>query len=125
MKFSNIETTVDSVIQWCESVYGFSNNKNFNVDYEIDDIDELYHFKSEYTDDGIITIYEDEIKDIEELIQCIIHEYQHYLQSQCWYSRYEKMGYSYETHPYEIKAEQIAVNDYKKCLQVLKNKKII
>ena len=51
-----------------------------------------------------ITIYYKNITSLEELIRTVIHEYQHYLQSPSWMTRYYRMGYDYSNHPYEIAA---------------------
>jgi len=51
-----------------------------------------------------ITIYYKNIASLEELIRTVIHEYQHYLQSPSWMTRYYKMGYDYSNHPYEVAA---------------------
>lgn len=51
-----------------------------------------------------ITLYLNNIHSHEELIRVLIHEYQHYLQSPSWFTRYYNMGYRYDNHPYEIKA---------------------
>lgn len=51
-----------------------------------------------------IVLYWKNINSIELLARTIIHEYQHYLQSPSWTTRYYKMGYSYSDHPYELAA---------------------
>jgi Zn-dependent peptidase ImmA (M78 family) len=51
-----------------------------------------------------ITVYLNNIHSHEELIRVLIHEYQHYLQSPSWFTRYYNMGYRYDNHPYEIQA---------------------
>jgi hypothetical protein len=51
-----------------------------------------------------IVVYWKNITGIEELIRTLIHEYQHYLQSPSWMTRYYRMGYEYEAHPYEVRA---------------------
>jgi hypothetical protein len=51
-----------------------------------------------------ITVYWKNIKTEEDLIRTLIHEYQHYLQSPAWFTRYYKQGYDYTNHPYEIQA---------------------
>ena len=38
------------------------------------------------------------------IVQTLIHEYQHYLQSPRWFQRYYNMGYRYDNHPYEVSA---------------------
>lgn len=71
--------------------------------------------KSKYTGDddtqaewlhdyNTIVIYYKHMKDEKHLAETIIHEYQHYLQSPSWYTRYYSMGYRYDNHPYEIAA---------------------
>jgi len=60
-------------------------------------------------DENELTIYWKNIDSIEVLIRTIIHEYQHYLQSPAWFTRYYNNGHGYNTHPYElaaIKAEE-------------------
>lgn len=51
-----------------------------------------------------LVVYWKNIKDTESLIRTIVHEYQHYLQSPSWFSRYYNMGYHYGNHPYEVAA---------------------
>ena len=51
-----------------------------------------------------IIIYWKNIYSKEELLQTLIHEYTHYLQSPRWMTRYYTMGYDYSNHPYELKA---------------------
>lgn len=41
------------------------------------------------------------------IIKTMLHEYSHYLESPSWYTRYSKK-FSYQNHPYEIKAHQFA-----------------
>jgi hypothetical protein len=43
-----------------------------------------------------LIVYWKNIKSIEDLIKTLIHEYQHYLQSPSWMTRYYKMGYDLE-----------------------------
>ena len=51
-----------------------------------------------------ITIYYPNMKDRKHVIQSLVHEYQHYLQSPSWFKRYYNMGHDYVSHPYEIAA---------------------
>lgn len=53
-------------------------------------------------DENELIMYWKNIKSTEELVRTLIHEYQHYLQSPAWMTRYYNMGYDYHTHPYEI-----------------------
>ena len=51
-----------------------------------------------------ITIYYPQMKDRKMVIQSLVHEYQHHLQSPSWFKRYYNMGYDYSNHPYEVQA---------------------
>ena len=55
-------------------------------------------------DENVIFIYYPKIKSIKHLIETLVHEYQHYLQSPIWMKRYYTMGYDYGNHPYEVQA---------------------
>jgi len=57
-----------------------------------------------------IVVYWKNIKSEEHLYRTLIHEYQHYLQSPRWMTRYYKMGYNYSDHPYEIQAYKEELN---------------
>ena len=54
--------------------------------------------------DNSIVIYYPQMKDREHIIQTLVHEYQHYLQSPSWMKRYYNMGFRYDNHPYEVAA---------------------
>ena len=54
--------------------------------------------------DNSIILYYPKMKNKKHIIQSLIHEYQHYLQSPSWMTRYYKMGYNYGDHPYEVAA---------------------
>jgi hypothetical protein len=58
-------------------------------------------------DENELVVYWKNIHSREDLIRTIIHEYQHYLQSPIWYSRYWTMGYGYVDHPYEVSARKV------------------
>jgi len=55
-------------------------------------------------EENTILIYRKVVSSEEELIRTIIHEFQHYLQSPIWMTRYYTMGFDYSNHPYEIQA---------------------
>ena len=48
-----------------------------------------------------ISIYYPQMKSRKMIIQTLIHEYIHYLQSPTWFKRYYNMGHDYVSHPYE------------------------
>ena len=54
--------------------------------------------------DNSIVIYYPQMEDREHIIQTLVHEYQHYLQSPSWMKGYYDMGYRYDNHPYEVAA---------------------
>lgn len=51
-----------------------------------------------------ISIYYSKMKSKKMVIQTLIHEYIHYMQSPIWFKRYYNMGYNYDDHPYELEA---------------------
>mgnify|MGYP000501221771 CR=1 FL=1 len=51
-----------------------------------------------------IVLYWTEVEDFEDIARTLVHEYQHYLQSPVWLTRYYTMGYGYDDHPYEVQA---------------------
>ena len=53
-----------------------------------------------------IWVYYPEMINKKMIIETLIHEYVHYLQSPTWMKRYYKMGYEYDNHPYEISAKK-------------------
>ena len=55
-------------------------------------------------EDNELVVYWQNIENEEELARTIVHEYQHCLQSPRWFTRYYTMGYTYDTHPYEVQA---------------------
>lgn len=59
-----------------------------------------------------LIVYWKNIKSTEDLVRTLIHEYQHFLQSPSWMTRYYKMGYGYNNHPYEVIA-YTKENEYK------------
>jgi hypothetical protein len=95
---------VEKYIVEVESHYGLSKHQQTTpyIYLSRDIIDDI---KGEYCYMiNEITIYYNNIGSLEELIRTVIHEYQHYLQSPSWMTRYYKMGYDYSNHPYEIAA---------------------
>jgi len=65
-----------------------------------------------------INLFYSEIKDTKHVIQCLLHEYKHYLQSGTWFKRYYTMGYDYTNHPYELAAIAEEKN-WKKYIKLL------
>ena len=67
------------------------------------------HAEFDRTDNSIV-IYYPNMKSRKHIIQTLVHEYQHYLQSPSWFKRYYNMGFRYDNHPYEIAATKEEVN---------------
>jgi len=55
-------------------------------------------------EDNTIVVYHPKMKNRKDVIQTLVHEYQHHLQSPLWMKRYYTMGYHYGNHPYEVAA---------------------
>ena len=95
---------VEKYIVEVENYYGLSKHQQ-STPYIYLSKDIVDDIKGEYCRMiNEITIYYRNIDSLEELIRTIIHEYQHYLQSPSWMTRYYKMGHDYSDHPYEIAA---------------------
>ena len=61
------------------------------------------HAEFDNTDNSIVVYYPN-MKSRKHIIETLIHEYQHYLQSPLWMKGYYTMGYRYDNHPYEVAA---------------------
>lgn len=62
----------------------------------------MYYYKT-----NTIVIYKKQHKSFVEVMDTIVHEYQHYLQDMRQYGQLEK-SYVYDDHPFELEAEAIA-----------------
>ena len=118
MNIQKIKEIVKEVFPKLELKYGYSKFTNCTpyIEYE----KSIYGRLSGEDDDGSlgeespdaeydridnsIVIYYPKMKSKEQIIRTLIHEYQHYLQSPSWMTRYYNMGHSYCNHPYEIAA---------------------
>ena len=99
------QTYLDKIIE----VYGLSNH--FDSEPYLLLEDKVYsdgtdkNLKGEFDSDfNEIVVYWKNIKNEEELVRTLVHEYTHYLQSPSWMTRYYNMGYEYTDHPYEVQA---------------------
>lgn len=108
MKKKKFET-IKQYFELVSTTYGYSKYQKELPYLQIEDSP-----YSDYTDpdlygeycakDNELVVYWKNVETVEDIIRVLIHEYQHYLQSPNWFTRYYKMGHSYDTHPYEIKA---------------------
>ena len=93
--------TTTPYVEFEKSIYSrYSGIKAYETKCKEDDTPEAEY---DYINNDIIIYYRN-IKDEKHLLQTIIHEYQHYLQSPSWMTRQYNMGHNYSDHPYEIAA---------------------
>ena len=118
MKLQDIQKIVEEVFPKIVEHYGYS--KHFDETPWIEYETSIYGRLADEEDDGelgeetpqaefdsidnSIVIYYPRMEDRKHIIQTLVHEYQHYLQSPSWMKRYYNMGYNYNDHPYEVEA---------------------
>ena len=99
-----VEEIINEVFPKIEKHYGFSKFQECSPYIELEETtaDTCHaHYCSTMNE---ITIYYSKMKNKKMIIQTLIHEYIHYLQSPTWFKRYYNMGYDYASHPYEKEA---------------------
>jgi len=126
MNKANIQSIIDKVYPEIKSYYGLSKRCTFpNIEihrniYEmasgIEGMEGEDNAQANFCrHSNTIELFYSEIKDTKHIIQCLLHEYRHYLQSGTWFKRYYAMGYDYSNHPYELAAKEEEEN-YKKYM---------
>ena len=127
MNKENIQSIIDKVYPKIKADYGLSKGYTFpNVEihrniYEmasgIEGMEGEDNAQANYDrHNNTIQLFQSEIRDTKHVIQCLLHEYKHYLQSGTWFKRYYAMGYDYSNHPYEVAAKAEEKN-YKKYMK--------
>lgn len=102
----DVANYIEQFIAAIEQMYGMSNHqKCFPYIYVSSDTPDDVKGEFCYILNEIVVYYKN-IDSLEELVRTVIHEYQHYLQSPSWMTRYYKQGYTYDNHPYEVAARQ-------------------
>lgn len=120
------KSNATKILSWCKKTYGKSQFKKTYPKlcfYKIKSIDNNC---AEYVHaDNTIYVYQLMHDSFISFIDTIIHEYTHFLQDEKMYEKYsKKYKKSYNHHPYELRAEEIAMRDKRKCLQeIFLNKK--
>ena len=118
MGIDKIKEIIQEVFPKIEAKYGYSKfaecspyiefEKSIyaNLSSEGDDVELLTEYPDAEYDHitNSIIIYYPKMKSKKHVIQTLIHEYQHYLQSPSWMTRYYNMGHNYNNHPYEVAA---------------------
>ena len=133
MKLKEIQKIVEEVYPKIEKHYGYSKFFPETTPYieyetsiygrlsgepEADGTESGCHAEFDRIDNCIVVYYPNMVSR-EHIVQTLVHEYQHYLQSPSWMKRYYDMGYDYHTHPYEVAAYAEEVN-YTKFIYNLK-----
>ena len=117
MKLESVNKIVEEILPKIEKHYGFSKFQECTPYVELHrNIYEKYSGEegAEGEEDKChaeycsmlneITIYYPQMKSKKMVIETLIHEYIHYLQSPSWFKRYYNMGHDYVSHPYEKEA---------------------
>ena len=116
MKLNEIQKIVEETLPKIIEHYGLSKFKDCTpyVEYDTsiyarlsgeEDMEGEQNPDAEYCSmNNEIIIYYPKMENKQHVIETLVHEYQHYLQSPTWMSRYYKMGYGYSDHPYEVAA---------------------
>ena len=129
MTKNKVQEIINEVLPKIENYYGFSKFQECTPYVELHkNIYEKYSGEegatgdedgchAEYCSDmNEITVYYPNMKSKKMVIQTLIHEYIHYLQSPIWFKRYYTMGHDYVSHPYEKEAISYE-KDYIKFIQ--------
>ena len=132
MNKTNIQSIVDKVYPKIKSDYGLTAFYPYNDFPNVEIHRNIYEMASDIEGmegednaqanfcrhSNAIQLFQQEIRDTKHVIQCLLHEYRHYLQSEAWFKRYYEMGYDYSNHPYELAATAEEKN-YKKYAKML------
>ena len=97
--FSKFSPEITPYIEYETSIYGKLSGEEDDGTFG----EQTPHAEFDRIDNSII-IYYPKMVSKKHIIQTLVHEYQHYLQSPLWMKRYYTMGYHYGNHPYEIAA---------------------
>ena len=124
MTLQEVKKVIEEVYPKIESHYGYSKftpectpyvETHYNIyarhsgEPEAQGEEDGCHAEYDRLDNSIV-VYWPNMKSRKHIIETLVHEYQHYLQSPSWMKRYYDMGYRYDNHPYEIAAYDEAQN---------------
>lgn len=115
---------IESVFDWCVKRYGKSKYyKTYPILILSYSKSQKYHgeFYADDTDDELdieLVLYLNNLFSKRQIVLTMIHEYQHYLQSPIWLTRYYETT-CYDKNPYEINAEKEAKQKCKQCIKEL------
>lgn len=121
MRIKRMEKLAERIMDWCAVELGYS---KFHDGLPIIDVSysDGVGVKGEYEAmNNAIYFYTKEIRSVRQLVQTVIHEYCHYLQSPCWLERYARTV-SAKKNRYEMQAEAMAWLHFKECMDALRLK---
>jgi hypothetical protein len=109
------------VFSWCRKNMGVNNRKHYLPTYYFSRWNEDPKVCGEYDDEtNEIFVYYKNLTDIRELIQTIVHEWQHQLQP--LRTQYYKYKGPYNRNPFEIEAKQAEEYYLKPLWETIKGK---
>lgn len=127
MNVETMETIANQILMWCINKYGFSKHYgNVTVGLEVQhepDVGPKNTYGEFDSEEATIYLYTKTNRTVRCLVNTVIHEYQHYLQSPIWLGRYLKVYGGGRKNPYQRLAEQVAARDTNECMLDLGLKK--
>jgi len=101
------------LVSWCSENYGVKGNTpsvTYDLNLEKDGQKGYFDF-----DRNLICVNAN--LSTAQLIQTVLHEYQHYRKHSVEdFEKYYNLGHDYDNHPMEAEAEEIAQRDWQMCL---------
>ena len=110
-------------LEWCNIHFGKCKRKRRELIFELNPKKKInkrayYGYYCFYRNK--LTVCINNCETLLDIVQTVIHEYTHYLQSRTKYEYYLKV-YSYSTNPYEKEAKKNELIYGKECLKTIKN----
>jgi Zn-dependent peptidase ImmA (M78 family) len=111
-------------LEWCYVHFGICKRKKRNIILELNPKKKFkkrsVYFGNYCFYQNKLTIYLNNCETLLDIVQTVIHEYTHYLQSRTKYEYYLKV-YSYSANPLEKEAKYNELKYGKKCLKSINN----
>jgi hypothetical protein len=124
MKIADAEKIANVVLDWCIAEFGMSAfHKELPLIYVEYGSDWNVYRKTPFgmydKDENIIFIFTKRHHNVKQLVNTVLHEYKHFLQSPTWMERYiAKYGCGYK-NPYEVQAEEFGWFFCDRCMKDL------
>ena len=124
VNYSTKEKYALCALNWCEFNFGKCKRKKRNLVLQLSP-QKKYYKRSKYFGKycfykNKLTIYINNCETLLDIVQTIIHEYSHYLQSRTKYEYYSKI-YNYSNNPLEKEAKNNELKYGQKCLNYINN----